>query len=55
VKAVIIILAALLVLRHPVAVGVVLAVEVAVCGGLGWLAWRGLSAVVGPPYWRRAA
>ena len=54
-KAVAVILAVLLVARHPAAVGAVLAVEAVVCGGLGWLTWRGLRAVVQPPAWRRAA
>jgi hypothetical protein len=55
VKAVIILLAVLLVLRHPVGVAVVLAVETAVCGGLGWLAWRGLNSLVQPRARRRTA
>jgi hypothetical protein len=55
VKALIILIAALLVLRHPVGVAVVLAVETAVCGGLGWLVWRGLNSLVQPLAWRRAA
>jgi hypothetical protein len=55
VKALIILIATLLVLRHPAGVAVVLAVEVAVCGGLGWLTWRGLCSVVQPGARRRTA
>lgn len=54
-KAVVIILAALLVLAHPAGVAVVLAVELPVCAGLGWLTWRGLHAAMHPAAWRRAA
>lgn len=54
-KAVIILLSVLLVLAHPAAVAAVLSVEAVVCSALGWLTWRGLSAVTGSPDWRRAA
>jgi hypothetical protein len=53
VKALILLLAVLLVLRHPAGVAVVLAVEASVCAGLGWLMWRGLRAAMLPPAWRR--
>ena len=54
-KALIIILAVLLVARHPGAVAAVLAAEAAVVGGLGWLTWRGLLALVQPSALRRAS
>lgn len=52
-KALVIILAALLVLSHPVAVAVALGAETAAVAGLGWLAWRGLRPVVRPLIWVR--
>jgi hypothetical protein len=55
VKALVIILAFLLVLAHPAAVAAVLAAEAAVVAGLGWLTWRGLRAAMLPPAWRRTA
>lgn len=54
-KAVVFILAALLVLAHPAGVAVVLAVELPAVAGLGWLTWRGLSAAMCPAAWRRWA
>jgi hypothetical protein len=54
-KALVIILAVLLVAGHPGAVAAVLAAEVAVCGALGWLTWQGLRAAMIPATWRRAA
>ena len=39
-KALAIMLAMLLTLAHPVAAAAVVAVELAVCGLLGWLIWR---------------
>jgi len=41
-KALAVILFVLLVASHPVTAAAVLAAELAVCGGLGWLAWRAL-------------
>ncbi len=53
-KALVIILAVLLVLAHPVALVLVLAAELAACSGLGWLIWR--AARYRPcPHHRRAA
>ena len=54
-KALVIVLAVLLVAQHPTAVAVTLAVEAAVVGGLGWVTWRGLRAALLPPVWRRTA
>lgn len=53
-KAVVIVLAFLLVVTHPAAVGAVLVAEFAVCGLLGWLTWRGLRAATIPATWRGA-
>ena len=41
-KAILIILAVLLVTAHPVAVAVVLGLELAAVAALGWLIWRAL-------------
>jgi hypothetical protein len=52
-KALGLILAVLLVLAHPAAAAAVLGAELAVCGVLGWLAWRTLRR--NPyPCWRTA-
>ena len=53
-KAIAIVLAFLLVVTHPAAVGAVLVAEFAVCGLLGWLTWRGLRSAMIPCTWRRA-
>jgi hypothetical protein len=53
-KATVIVLAFLLVLSHPAAVAAVLAAELIVVSGLGWLTWRGLRAAMLPAAWRRA-
>jgi len=52
-KAVLIVLAVLLVLAHPAAAAAILAAELAVCGGVGCLIWRA-SRVRPYPYWRTA-
>ena len=52
-KAVLIVLAVLLVLAHPTAAAAVLGAELAVCGALGCLIWRA-SRVRPHPYWRTA-
>lgn len=54
-KALVIILAVLLVLAHPVAVAVALGAEAAAVAGVGWLAWRGLRGALWWPRRRRAA
>lgn len=52
-KTIVIILAALLVVSHPVAVAVALGAETAVVAGLGWLAWGGLRSAMRPLVWVR--
>jgi hypothetical protein len=54
-KALIVIVALMLVLAHPATVAAALAVEVAVVGGIGWLTWQGLRAAMLPPAWRGTA
>ena len=54
-KALVILLAVLLVLAHPVGVAVVLALEAVVVAGLWLLAWRGLRSLIWRPTWRRVA
>lgn len=52
-KTLLIILAALLVLSHPLAASLALVAVAAAWAGLGWLAWRGLRAALVPAVWRR--
>jgi hypothetical protein len=55
-KAVALVLAfllSLMVLSHPAAVAAVLSAELAVCGVLAWLTYRGLRAAMIPATWRR--
>ena len=54
-KAAVIVLAFVLVLSHPAIITPVLAVDLTVCGVLGWLTWCGLRAAMLPATWRRAA
>lgn len=54
-KSLVIILAPLLVLVHPLAASLALVAVASAWAGLGWLAWRGLRAAMLPPVWRRAA
>ena len=52
-KALAIILAVLLVLAHPVAAAVALTAGLAVCGAVGWAAWRVTQQVRPCPRCRR--
>ncbi len=54
-KMILVILAVLLVLAHPVAVALVLGTEAAVVAGCAWLAWQGLRGALYWPGRRRRA
>ena len=53
-KALVIVLAVLLVLTHPLTASLALVAVAVAWAGLGWLTWRGLRAAMLPPVWRRA-
>ncbi len=53
-KAIVIVLALLLVILHPLGAALALGAVAAGWAGLGWLFLRGLRALQ-PPAWRRAA
>lgn len=53
-KAVLIILAALFALAHPVAVAVAFGAVLAACGASAWIVWRAFRYRPGPCPWRTA-